>query len=180
MIMANELLNPRTAAWPASLAGATVLGSLALACVFPFAAIATLAALTLDRRAGVALVAAVWAANQAVGFLLMNFPWDVQAVGHGISILLSTLAAFGVARFIIMRTDGHWALRSAAALASAFIVFEVLLRAYAQFGGGAENFSAEIVSGVAVNDALWFVGLLALRWTLAQVTGEKMLLNAAR
>ena len=74
MIMANTLLNPKTAAWPATLAGATVLGSLALACIFPFAAIAALAALTLDRRAGIALVGAVWAANQAVGFLLMNFP----------------------------------------------------------------------------------------------------------
>ena len=80
--MAHELLNPKTAAWPATLAGATILGSLALACVFPFAAIAALAALTLDRRSGIALVGAVWAANQAVGFLLMNFPWDAQAVGH--------------------------------------------------------------------------------------------------
>lgn len=179
MIMANTLLNPKTAAWPATLAGATVLGSLALACIFPFAAIAALAALTLDRRSGIALVGAVWVANQAVGFLLMNFPWDAQAVGHGIAILAATLAGFGVARLVASKVEGS-VLRSFAALASAFVIYEVLLRAYAQFGGGAENFSAEIVSGVAINDAMWFVGLLALRWVIGQATGENDLLSVAR
>lgn len=170
--MAHELLNPKTAAWPATLAGATILGSLALACVFPFAAIAALAALTLDRRSGIALVGAVWAANQAVGFLLMNFPWDAQAVGHGLAILAATLAGYGAARLVAGKVEGG-VLRSVAVLASAFIVYEVLLRGYAQFGGGAENFSAEIVSGVAINDAMWFAGLLALRWVIAQVSGAK-------
>ncbi|MCC6480024.1 hypothetical protein [Sphingorhabdus sp.] len=170
--MAHELLNPKTAAWPATLAGATILGSLALACVFPFAAIAALAALTLDRRSGIALVGAVWAANQAVGFLLMNFPWDAQAVGHGLAILAATLAGYGAARLVASKVEGS-VLRSVAALASAFVVYEVLLRGYAQFGGGAENFSAEIVSGVAINDAMWFAGLLALRWVIAQVSGAK-------
>ncbi len=170
--MAHELLNPKTAAWPATLAGATILGSLALACVFPFAAIAALAALTLDRRSGIALVGAVWAANQAVGFLLMNFPWDAQAVGHGLAILAATLAGYGAARLVAGKVEGG-VLRSVAALASAFVVYEVLLRGYAQFGGGAENFSAEIVSGVAINDAMWFAGLLALRWVIAQVSGAK-------
>lgn len=179
MIMANNMLNPKTAAWPATLAGATVLGSLALACIFPFAAIAALAALTMDRRSGIALVGAVWAANQAVGFLLMNFPWDAQAVGHGIAILAATLAGYGIARMIASKVEGG-AARSIAALAAAFTVYEVLLRGYAQFGGGAENFSAEIVSGVAINDALWFAGLLVLRWIIAQATGAKASLNAVR
>lgn len=177
--MANTMLNPKTAAWPAALAGATVLGSLALACIFPFAAIAAIAALTLDRRSGIALVGAVWAANQAVGFLLMNFPWDAQAVGHGIAILAATLAGHGAARLVAGKVEGS-VLRSLAALAAAFIVYEVLLRAYAQFGGGAENFSAEIVSGVAINDIMWFTGLLALRWAIAQATGAKTALNAVR
>lgn len=177
--MANTMLNPKTAAWPATLAGATVLGSLALACIFPFAAIAAIAALTLDRRSGIALVGAVWAANQAVGFLLMNFPWDAQAVGHGIAILAATLAGYGAARLVAGKVEAS-VLRSLAALAAAFIVYEVLLRAYAQFGGGAENFSAEIVSGVAINDIMWFTGLLALRWAIAQATGAKTALNAIR
>ena len=172
MIMANTLLNPKTAAWPATLAGATVLGSLALACIFPFAAIAALAATTMDRRSGMALIGAVWAANQAVGFLLMNFPWDAQAVGHGVAILVATLAGYGAARGICSKVEGGL-MRNIGALAAAFVVYEVALRAYAQFGGGAENFSAEIVAAVAMNDAMWFAGLVALRWIIAQATGVK-------
>jgi hypothetical protein len=173
--MSTEANTPKTALWPASLAASSLLGSFALACVFPFAAFATLAALTMKPRHGLALIASVWAANQAVGFFLLSFPWDAQSVGHGISILLATLAAFAVARFTASKMGSNVWLRGATALVSAFAVYEVLLRGYAQFGGGAENFSAEIVMGVAINDALWFAGLMALRFVLAQVTGERAL-----
>jgi hypothetical protein len=168
-------MNPTTAAWPATLAGATVLGSLALACIFPFAAFATLAALTMRPRNGLALVAAVWAANQAVGFLLLSFPWDAQAVGHGIAILVATIASFGAARFTAAKMGDNAVLGGVTALVSAFVVYQLLLRGYAQFGGGAENFSTEIVTGVAINDALWFVGLIALRFVLSRTVGEKAL-----
>ncbi len=178
--MALDTLNSKTAAWPATLGGATVLGSFALACVFPFAAFATLAALTMKPRHGLALITSVWAANQAVGFFLLSFPWDAQAVGHGIAILVSTLAAFGIAGFTATKIGANGWLRSITALASAFVVYELLLRAYAQFGGGAENFSAEIISAVALNDAMWFAGLMALRFLLVQATGEKTLISAAR
>jgi hypothetical protein len=175
MIMANEILNPKTAAWPASLAAGTVLGSFALACIFPFAAFAALAALTMNRRAGLALVASAWAANQFVGFFVLSFPWDAQAVGHGLAILGATLAAFGVARFTAAKMGSNPMVRSITALISAFAVYEILLRAYAQFGGGAENFSAQIIGEIALNDSLWFAGLMALRFALAQATGEKAL-----
>lgn len=177
--MASEILNPKTAIWPASLASASVLGSWALACVFPFAAIATLAAVTMRPLAGLGLVVAAWLANQFVGFFILSFPWDAQAVGHGISILVSAAAAYGVARLVAGRIKIGSAFRSVAALVAAFAVFQVLLRAYAQFGGGAENFSAEIIADVARNDALWFAGLMLLRFALVQVTGEKPLPAAA-
>jgi hypothetical protein len=177
--MSINNLATRSAIWPAALGVSSVLGSFALACVFPFAAIAALAALTLDRRTGIALVAAIWGINQFVGFFLLSFPWDAQSVGHGISILAATLAAFGVARMVAAKAGSNPALRSIAALVSGFVVYEVLLRAYAQFGGGAENFSAQIIRDVALNDALWFAGLMALRFALSRATGEKALLPAA-
>lgn len=177
--MASELLNPKTAAWPASLAAATVLGSFALACVFPFAAFATLAALTMKPRTGLALIASVWAANQFVGFFVMSFPWDAQAVGHGIAILAASLAAFAAARLTGAKIGGNAAVRGSVALVSAFIVFQILLRAYAQFGGGAENFSFEIIRDVAINDVLWFAGLMALRFALTRFTGQAALPAAA-
>jgi hypothetical protein len=173
--MANEILNPKTAAWPASLAAATVLGSFALACVFPFAAFAALAALTMKPRTGLALVASAWAANQAVGFFVLSFPWEAQAVGHGIAILAATLAAFGIARFTAAKMGSNPFVRSITALISAFVVYELVLLAYAQYGGGAENFTAQIVGDVALNDALWFAGLMALRLVLSRATGQAAL-----
>ncbi len=173
--MTNAIINPRTGLWPASLAAATVLGSWALACVFPFAAMAALAALTMSRRAGIALVATIWAANQFVGFFVLSFPWEMQAVGHGIAILGCTLAGFAAARFVAGRIMVGSSLRSVAALASAFVVYLALMRAYAQFGGGTENFTLEINAAVALNDALWFAGLMALRFALSRVTGERPL-----
>lgn len=163
------------AVWPLSLGASTVVGSLLLACIFPFASFAALAALTMTARRGLMLVAGAWAVNQATGFFLMSFPWDAQAVGHGIAILAATLAATVVARLVADNIRGVTALRAVAALASAFVVHQLLLRAYASVGGGTENFSAEIISGVALNDALWFTGLLALRFVIAHFSGEKAL-----
>lgn len=165
----------KSLSWPVSLAASTVVGSLLLACVFPFASFAALAALTMTPRRGLILVTAAWALNQATGFFLMSFPWEAQAVGHGIAILAATLAAMAVARAVLAKVSGPIALRPVAALVSAFVVFQVLLRAYASVGGGAENFSAEIISGVALNDAIWFTGLLTLRAIIAHFAGEKAL-----
>lgn len=169
--MTNLLRTPDSTIWPASLATATVLGSLALACIFPFAAFAALAALTLDRRSSAVLIAAAWGVNQAVGFFLLSFPWDAQAVGHGIAILGTTLIACEAARFAASRVGPNPAVRSAVALVSAFAAYQLLLRAYASVGGGTENFSAEIVTLVARNDLLWFAGLLALRFVLTRASG---------
>ncbi len=177
--MTSQSLQQNQIIWPLILAIASVCGSYTLACVFPFAAIAALAALNMEKRAAIMMVIAAWAANQFVGFFLLSFPWDAQAVGHGIAILAATLAAYGTARFVAGRMGTSLILRSVAALASAFCVYEVILAAYAQVGGGAENFTAEIVSGIALNDSLWFVGLMAIRIMLARVTGEKLAIRSA-
>ena len=166
------------AAWPTSLAVATILGCMALACIFPFAAFATLAALTMKPKNGLALIAAVWATNQAIGFFLLSFPWDAQAVGHGIAILGATLLAFGAAKLVLSKMKGNLAFGTPLAWVGAFAVYQIALRAYASVGGGAENFSAEIISAVALNDVLWLTGLMALRFVLAQFTDEKMAATA--
>jgi hypothetical protein len=171
----SNMTSVKSAAWPLSLAASTVVGSLLLACVFPFASFAALAALTMTPRRGLMLVTAAWALNQATGFFLMSFPWEAQAVGHGIAILAATLAAMVVARGVLTKLGGPVALRAGAALFSAFVVHQILLRAYASIGGGGENFSAEIITGIALNDAIWFTGLLALRGIIAYFSGEKAL-----
>ena len=173
--MTSPKSNFGQAIWPLSLGLSTVVGSLLLACVFPFASFAALAALTMTPRRGLMLVTAAWALNQATGFFLMSFPWEAQAVGHGIAILAATLAATVVARFTLDKVQGPVVLRAGATLLAAFVVHQILLRAYASVGGGAENFSAEIISGIALNDAIWFTGLMALRTIIAHLSGEKAL-----
>ncbi len=163
----QALTSKQNMLWQIALASATVLGSFALACVFPFAGFAALAALTLSRNAGLGLIFAVWAVNQLVGFFILSFPWDAQAVGHGIAILAATLAGFAVARTVSAR--GSLVVRSISALVGAFVTYEALLWAYAQIGGGAENFTAQIIGEVALNDSLWFAALLAVRYGIGAV-----------
>jgi hypothetical protein len=177
--MTQDSLLYRTSIWPATLGLATVLGSFALACVFPFAAFAALAALTLSVRSGLLLIAAVWLTNQLVGFFLLSFPWDAQAAGHGISLLLTTGAAFASARWLSIRVGNNPLIKAGSALAIAFIVYEVLLLVYAQIGGGAENFTPAIVADIARNDAIWFAALMALRYALTRVTSEAALPQTA-
>ena len=54
-------------------------------------------------------------------------------------------------------------------------VYLTLMRAYAEFGGGAENFTLQINSDVALNDALWFGGLMMLHFALTRLTGQTAL-----
>lgn len=177
--MTPQKWNAGQSIWPLSLGASTVVGSLLLACIFPFAAFAALAALTMTPRRGFVLVTGAWMVNQATGFFLMSFPWDAKAVGHGVAILAATLAATVVARLALDNVRGPASFRAAAALASAFVVHQVLLRAYASVGGGAENFSAEIITAVAVNDVMWFAGLMALRALIAHFAGERTLSSIA-
>ncbi len=151
-----------TSGWTAVIAATALFGSYAFACMFPFAAIATIAALTLDARRGFALVALVWAANQAVGFGLHAYPRDASTIGWGIAIGVAALGGYVAARAIV----GGASLVSARALGgllAAFAVYEGLLFAYALVVGGTETFAADIVARIALNDAAWFAGLAALR-----------------
>jgi hypothetical protein len=172
--MPNSNLKSLGIIWPILLAAASVVGSYGLACVFPFSAIAALAAVTMERRSAVLMVVAAWLANQFVGFFILSFPWDAQAVGHGISILAATLAAYILARLVADRVGPSLLAKSLAALPVAFVVYEVLLLGYAQIGGGADNFSADIVIDIARNDAIWFAGLMAVNFGVAKLFGNKL------
>jgi hypothetical protein len=164
--------------WPASLGGSTVFGCLLLACIFPFAAFAALAALTMKPRSAIATLLAVWGVNQAIGFFVLSFPWDGQALGHGIAILAAMMLAYAAAKTALRYIKGNGIISAAAALAAAFAVQQLALRAYASFGGGAENFSTEIITAVGVENLFWFAGLLALRYMIAQMTGARVLAAA--
>ncbi len=138
-------------ALPAVLAATTLSGTVVLACMMPFAAIAAIAALAMPARRGVAAVAACWLGNQVLGFGLMGFPWDGATFAAGLSLLASSLVASAAAR----------AVRGGPVVTflAAFAAFEASLFAYALPFGDPALFAPEIVGLIALNDGLWFAGL---------------------
>lgn len=154
--------------WTATLATSAIFGSYFFACVFPFVAVATLAALTLPRGQAIGLVALVWAVNQAVGFGFRSYPHTLDTVGWGVAIGLAALAALVVAR-LVAKGAGLVSGRALGGLAAAFTAYEATLFAWALVVGGVETFAPAIVAQIAMNDAVWFVGLAGLRLVLKRV-----------
>src|SRR5919197_176952 len=72
--------------WPALLVAASAVGSLVLACVMPFAAVAVVAVGTLPVRSSLLTVAAVWLANQALGYGVLGYPWTADSALWGLAI----------------------------------------------------------------------------------------------
>src|SRR5271154_2430920 len=87
--------------WPVLLAAAAVGGSLAFACITPFAAFAALAAATQKPRAALGTMALIWAANQAVGFAFLHYPFDLSTSLWGLAILAAALLAAGAAAMVM-------------------------------------------------------------------------------
>lgn len=139
---------------PAILAATTLSGTTVLACMMPFAAIATIAALAMPASRGLAAVGLCWLGNQVLGFGFMGFPWDGPTFAAGLSLLASSLLAFAAVRGMARRGAGP-----VLAFLGGFIAFEVSLFAYALAFGDPALFAPEIVGLIALNDGLWFAGL---------------------
>ena len=154
--------------WSAVLGLTAILGSYGFACVFPFAAIAALAAATLPFRSAVVLVIAVWAANQIVGFTLMNYPHDAQAYVWGAVIFTGAIAALGAATLALKGNNELLSLRTLAGLAASIVAYQVVMFVGAVALDGFESSTPAIVAQVALNDCLWFAGLAAIRVLLTR------------
>jgi hypothetical protein len=135
------------------LAATTLSGTVAIACMMPFAAVATIAALAMERRAGIAAVLACWLGNQVLGFGVLGFPWDGATLTAGLSLLAASLVAFAAVRGLGGRGG------PLLAICAGFAAFEASLFAYALAFGDTAMFAPRIVGLVALNDALWFAGL---------------------
>jgi hypothetical protein len=150
--------------WLAVLVGTSVAFTLGLACAVPLVAFAAAAALTLSRRDGLVLIAAVWLANQLVGFAVLGYPWTASTFAWGAVLgavaILSTVAGRWAARH---STDAGRIISYTATFLVGFVVYEVALFAFsATLLGGTEIYTAAIQGWIfAVNGAA-FVGLLVL------------------
>jgi hypothetical protein len=160
----------KIAIWIGLVAGSSILFSLALACATPVAALTAIAGLKMSRRAALVLVMAAWAANQAVGYLVLGYPttWDSFAWGAviGVAAVLATLMVSEIAG-----RQGWLIIGVIAGFLAAFLVYEAtLFAATALLPSGAEAFSLPVVSRILWINALALAGLLALH-RLAMVVG---------
>lgn len=149
-------------AWPAALATATVAGSLAVACMMPFVALAVLAAATMPSRRANLTIGAIWAANQALGFTVLGYPATAYAAVWGAALGVASLLAGLVARTVLRDRHDLAAAPMLLAFGAAFAAYEGLLFAFALVVGGTGTFAPTIVLQILVNDGLWFAGLSAL------------------
>jgi hypothetical protein len=148
--------------WIAVIAGLSVAGSLAFACVAPLAAIAALAALTMGRAEGGTLVVTAWLANQIVGFGVHGYPLDAGTFAWGAAI--GAAALFGFLAAYQIRGLRFWEpFRAISALVVAYAAYEVTLYAAAMVLGGSETaFTPAILGHVFAINAVAFAGFLIL------------------
>jgi hypothetical protein len=152
----------RTAIWVALVTGSSLLFSLALACATPFAALAAISGAKMPWRGALALIGCAWLANQAVGYLLLDYPqsWDSFAWGAAIGVAagLALVAAFAIR---------SWTRPGLAEIVGGFIaafcIYEgVLFAATAFLPSGEEVFSPAVVAEIFWINVLALAGLLAL------------------
>ncbi len=161
--------------WPVLLAVAAVGGSLAFACIMPFAALAAFAAETQRPRAALGTLALIWAANQAVGFAFLQYPFDASTLIWGLAIGVAALLATGTACFVVARLDHmrRWQ-RLGLAFAAAFAVYELALLGPSLFTGESANFTPALLLDLALLDVAWLAGLVALNEILALLGWPKL------
>lgn len=156
-------------AWPLVLAAATIAGSLAAACMMPFVALAVLASATMAARRASLTIGAIWAANQTLGFTVLGYPPTANTVMWGAAIGVASLAAGKVAKMMLHDRKDFAAASVLRAFGAAFVVYEALLFAFAQFAGGTETFAPAIVLQILANEGLWLAGLAALYIALTRL-----------
>ncbi|NTS65905.1 hypothetical protein HRV97_12120 [Sphingomonas sp. HHU CXW] len=148
----------RDIAWPLTLAAATILGTLATACMMPFVGLAVVAAATMRKPAMLVTIVGAWAANQLLGFGLLGYPLEGYALAWGVALGAASVAAGLLARAAF--AESVTLPRALAVFAAAFVLDEALLYAFALAVGGTATFTPAIVLRLFANDALW-CGVLA-------------------
>lgn len=150
--------------WAGLLIAATIILSGGFACAVPFAALAALAAFSADRKGGIVLIAAIWVANQAIGFAFLSYPLDFQTIGWGLMLGISVLLGLFAARLAnSLLKDFSTVVRAGAALLFAFFAYEGSLYAASVATASSEAaFAWPIIERVAAINALSFAVLFCL------------------
>jgi hypothetical protein len=158
-------------AWIGLLGSASIGFSLVFACATPFVALVTLAALTMSRRDAFIVAGAVWLANQAVGYGILDYPRTFDSYAWGAAIGIAVLLALLVARAIGERFERSGPFVSTGlAFLSAFAVYELALSAASFWLSGSDTaFSWATVGYILQVNALGLGSLIVLRLVAASV-----------
>ena len=149
--------------WSASLILAGAFFSLAFACAAPLAGFAAIAALTSTRRGALALTAAIWLANQLVGFTILHYPTDFETLAWGGALGVVALLCCETARIVARFAAGAGA--PSAALIASFLVYEGMLFSITSVvSGDVSHYALASVAWIFTINALAFLGLWA--WSL--------------
>jgi hypothetical protein len=156
--------------WGAVLTVAVVLGSLALSCLAPLAALAVALSATLGLRSSLGVMTFVWLLNQAIGFTVFHFPRTPDSFGRGLAMGIAALLITIVARAVMQRLSSQ---RAPVCLTLAFVVtftvFETVLWVASLALGGREMFTLPIVMEIAFVNGAWLIGIVALNEIAAAI-----------
>ena len=130
--------------WLLILALAALGGSIVLACIAPFVALAVALVGTVRPSIALRAMTAVWLVNQFVGFVFYHFPRTLNTALWGLAIGVAALLTTLVAAKILKRANALPIFpRVALAFVIGFAVFESTLFLAALFLGGVETFRRE-------------------------------------
>jgi hypothetical protein len=147
--------------WIALIVSSGICLSTFFACITPFAALATLAALKLGQREAVTVVGLVWLANQAIGYGFLGYPWTWDSAAWGVAIGASAGLAFLAAKGL--STTRPAPLAVSLPFVAAFAAFELSLYVAGFALPGSDGaFSATVVGHVFLVNAVAICGLTAL------------------
>jgi hypothetical protein len=145
---------------PVALVGISAVSSWEFACITPFVAFAVAAGYALSAPAAVITVAAIWLANQTIGFAVLGYPWTVDTILWGFAIgaaaLLATILACATLRLGLRNN----VTAIGAAFVLAFAGYEGGLYLVTFALGGQDAFTPAIVGHVALLNLGWTVGLV--------------------
>lgn len=156
--------------WVAIVAVASVLLSMRLQCVLPFAALAAIGVLELRRAEALTLVGLAWAINQALGYGVLGYPHDFQSYAWGAVIGLASVTAVFAGEAMRDALAGRgYLLKAAAVLGMAYAAYEaVLFAATIALPATDYAFSTTVVVEYGIVNAVAFASLLAVHAALAR------------
>jgi hypothetical protein len=154
-------------AWIGLLAVASFIFNFFFACGSPFAALATIAAITLPAYDALVLMLFAWLANQLVGFGLLGYPQETTAFIWGGVMGVAAITSALAARFAVKKS-----LPIALIFLAALAVHQLsmLLAALTPLGG-LDGFTFDVIGRVASVNLLGLVVFYILNRVTVAVHG---------